>query len=133
MQEDSEKLDTIVSPILKAAVITSVTLISIGIIIVLVFQKGDGYSIQQICSYQNPSSLSSKNFPPSKIFSQLRSLDGIAFIALGLWVLIFTPVAVLFTSLINFLYSRDRLYIALSATVLTVLLTSIFFIGPYLH
>lgn len=48
----------------------------------------------------------------------LLDLDGIFFIATGLWVLVFTPITSVVIALVSFYLTRNKLYIALSIIVL---------------
>ena len=57
----------------------------------------------------------------------LAVLDPRAIIMLGLLVLIATPVARVGMCIVGFLFERDRLYTAVSALVLLILLYSLFF------
>jgi uncharacterized membrane protein len=68
-----------------------------------------------------------RHFTPAK--SGLRSLSGVTVpevvIQIGLLLLIATPVARVVFSLVAFVLERDRLYVAVTAIVLAVLLYSI--------
>jgi uncharacterized membrane protein len=63
----------------------------------------------------------------SGIAHGLGSGDPRAIIMLGLLVLIATPVARVAMCIVGFLFERDHLYVAVSTTVLLILLYSLFF------
>lgn len=121
-----DKLVGIVSEILKYAVLLSLIFIVVGVGLLFAHSGGDGVSIQDISNYKNVSSFNSSSFNPSEMFSGIIHLDGIGFISFGLWVLIFTPVTVLFASLVEYLYVRNHLYILLTFIVLFNLFVAIF-------
>lgn len=136
MEEISQKLINIVSIILKGAVFLSMGSIIIGVILLFVKNGGDGYSLQTLANYSNYSvakSYSSSIFSPAKIPYGIITLDPIGFISLGLWVLIFTPVSVLFTSLVDYIYNKNKLYVVLTFLVLFNLFTAIFIIPSFVH
>ena len=136
MEEISQKLINIVSIILKGAVFLSMGSIIIGVILLFVKNGGDGYSLQTLANYSNYSvakSYSSSIFSPAKTPYGIITLDPIGFISLGLWVLIFTPVSVLFTSLVDYIYNKNKLYVVLTFMVLFNLFTAIFIIPSFVH
>jgi uncharacterized membrane protein len=62
----------------------------------------------------------------SNLPARLATLEPLAISQLGLLVLLATPVARVAASVVGFLLERDRLYAAITAAVLAILLTSIF-------
>ena len=111
MEEISQKLIDIVSIILKVAVYLSMGSIIVGVILLFIKNGADGYSLDTLANYSNYSvakSYSSIIFSPAKIPEGIITLDPLGFISLGLWVLIFTPVSVLFTSLVDYIYQNNR-------------------------
>lgn len=135
MEEISQKLINIVSIILRAAVFLSMGSIIAGVILLFVKNGADGYSLQTLASYNNNNAecYSSSIFSPAKIPYGIITLDPIGFISLGLWVLIFTPVSVLFTSLVDYIYNKNKLYVVLTFMVLFNLFTAIFIIPSFVH
>ena len=129
--EASDKLTTLVSWILKIAVFLSIGLVTIGSIMMFIFNVADGYTISQIQSYNSKINLTSHAFSPVLIPSGLVALNPIAFISLGLWVLIFTPVTVLFSSLVDYIYTKNKLYVILTFIVLFNLFTAILIIPAF--
>lgn len=116
MAQNQLDTDQITSMILKAGVIISLSLIVIGVILLFVKGEGDGYSISSIANFH--SNVSSKLLNPKDIIPGLEALDGLYFITFGLWVLIFTPITVVFTSMVEFVKANNRLYVIMSLIVL---------------
>jgi uncharacterized membrane protein len=122
----------ITSLILKAGVLVSVSLTIIGVILLFIKGGGDGYSLSYVANYHNPSAtVDSKILFPGDFLKGLIGLDGLFFISVGLWVLIFTPVTVLIDALITFAHERNKLYTLLDAIVLFNLLLAIFVIPRF--
>lgn len=97
----------------------SIALIGVGIILMFVKGGGDGYTLAQLSSYERYSAtLNSSLIPLSNIPAGLVSLDAVYFIALGLWVLIFTPITVVVTATVFFIRERNTLYSVMSIIVL---------------
>lgn len=115
MQKEVD-LDIITSYILRAGVLTSVFFIVVGVILLFVRNGGMGYSLSYLSHFTQ--TLSSNNISLSQIPQGIASLDGIYYITLGLWVLIFTPVTVVFTAILDFLKEKNRLYVIMSLIVL---------------
>lgn len=108
--------DLVISYFLRTGVLVSIFLIFFGIILLFLKGGSEGYSLSEIASYH--SVLNSSLIPLARIPSGIRSLDGLYFIALGLWVLIFTPITVVVISLISFVIRSNWLYVVLSGVVL---------------
>ena len=126
--------DLVTSWILKAGVITSITLIIAGIIIIFVKGGSDGESIKFISNYYNSSAtLSSNLIHLGNIPHGLVTLDGVYFVTLGLWILIFTPITVVVTALISFYIEKNWLYILLSCIVLFDLLFAMLVVPIFVH
>jgi uncharacterized membrane protein len=62
----------------------------------------------------------------SGLFSDLGGLQPIAIAQLGLLVLVATPLVRVMASVVGFALEGDRLYVAITLTVLTILLVSLF-------
>lgn len=131
--EVSKKLNNIVSFILKAAVSLSMACLIIGIVLLFIKNGADGIPLSHFANYQKYSNVSSAIFSPVKIPEGIITLDPLGFISLGLWVLIFTPVTVLFSSLIEYIYQKNKLYVLLTFLVLFNLFTAIFIIPAFVH
>jgi len=118
--------DSVSSYILKTGVISSITLILVGIALLFIKDGGMGYTLSQISSYNVNLHINSAILNLSKLPSGLYHLDGVYFISLGLWILVFTPVSVVVTAIVAFIWERNKLYVILSAIVLFNLMFAIF-------
>lgn len=113
---DKLDLDLVTSYILRTGVILSIILIVTGIVLMFVRNGGMGYSLAYLSSFKH--TLDSSGIPLSQIPHGLVTLDGIYYIALGLWVLIFTPITVVVMAIVDFAGEKNRLYVAMSIIVL---------------
>ncbi len=109
-------LDIVTSYTLRTGVVLSLLLIVSGVILLFIRNGGMGYSLNYLAHYTQ--TLSSSGIPLSQIPQGIASFDGIYYITLGLWVLIFTPITVVFIAIIDFLREKNRLYVAMSIIVL---------------
>ncbi len=130
--ETSDKLTSVVSAILKYAIILSIACIVIGTSLMFINGNANGIPISQLANYENPKnpSYNSSSFSPVLIPQGLAHFDALGFISLGLWVLIFTPVTVLLSSLVDYMYTRNKLYTILTFIVLFNLFAAIVIV-PY--
>ncbi len=125
--------DSITSMILKSGVILSLSLIILGVVLIFIRGGGDGISLSQIANYHNPGyTITSKSLLPANFLQGLINGDGLYFISVGLWVLIFTPLTVLIDALVTFGHERNKLYTLLDAIVLFNLLIAIFVIPRFI-
>ena len=62
--------------------------------------------------------IDSKSVSLSKIVSGLSAIDGLYFITVGLWVLIFTPITVVFIGWLSFFDDKNYLYVGMASIVL---------------
>jgi uncharacterized membrane protein len=110
----------VVSHFLRAGAILSLTFIAAGVILLFVRNGGDGYTLAQITnySYSQLYNIDSKNMPLSMILPGIFNLDGIYFIALGLWLLIFTSVSVVVVRLVWFSQQKDIKFVIMTLIVL---------------
>ena len=119
MQVDDRKMDLAIGALLRAGVLLAVVVVLAGGIGYLV---GHGTSIPDYRAFAGSS-------------ADLRSVAGIvggalrggslSIIQLGLLLLIATPIARVAFSAVAFAVERDRLYVAITLIVLTVLLGSL--------
>lgn len=116
-------LESVISKLLRVGVITSVVLIVVGMILTFV----------QNPAYLNSSAELERIVAPDAKFPHtvailgqgLRELRGEAIVALGLLVLMATPVMRVCVSVGAFIYYRDRIYVLITVTVLCLLLLSL--------
>ena len=112
--------EVIISYFLKAGVLISVSFIVAGVIILFVKNGGDGFTLSQMSNYNYALAhgIDSKSVSLNKIFSGLSAIDGLYFITVGLWVLIFTPITVVFIGWVSFLDDKNYLYVGMASIVL---------------
>lgn len=109
-------LDLITSYVLRIGVLTSLFFIVAGVLLLFFRNGGFGYSLSYLANYSN--TIGSDKIPLDQIPNGIISLDGIYYITLGLWVLIFTPITVVFSAIIEFSMAKNRLYVIMSIIVL---------------
>jgi uncharacterized membrane protein YfcA/uncharacterized membrane protein len=108
----------IIGWVLQAGVILSATIIALGILLLPI--RPGGLSLQRLLDF--PQTL-------GQVVQGLLIFRPQAIIALGLLLLIATPVLRVAVSILTFLFERDRQYVAITCIVLGILLFSIFFLG----
>ncbi len=110
--------NTIIGWILQGGVILSASVITLGLL--LLPTRPGGLSVQRLLDF--PYSL-------SQVVQGLLILRPQAVIALGLILLIATPVTRVAVSIITFALERDRQYVVITSLVLAILLFSMFYLG----
>lgn len=105
------RLERVISLTLRTGVIFSTILVVTGLVL---------YYVEN-----GPSFLPTYEVGILTLFAGLVSLRPEAFILLGVVVLIFTPVARVLELLVEYIWLRDRIYVVLSAMVLSVMLFAI--------
>ena len=110
-------LDLITSYTLKTGVIVSLFFIVFGTILIFVRNGGMNHDLAYVSDFSNMN-FNSKFIPLGGIPAGLAALDGVYYVTTGLWVLIFTPISVVFIAIIDFLKDKNRLYVVMSILVL---------------
>lgn len=114
--------DTAISALLRGGVLLSVSIIVIGL--VLTFLSNPSY----VTSRDALGTLTNANhtYPHSirEVLSGARASEGEAVVMIGLLLLVATPVMRVAFSIVVFLLTRDRLYVAITSIVLLLLLAS---------
>ena len=107
-------MDTAITMLLRIGVLLSVGIIAVGMAIAFVHEP--------VSFSTSPGA----HFPNTigEVIAGVRYGSGQAIMMAGLLVLIATPVARVALSIVLFIIERDRLYTAITATVLVVLLIS---------
>jgi uncharacterized membrane protein len=120
------RAERLISTVLRVGVIASLTTILLGTVIAFVHHPEYITSPRQLVHLSRPSD----GFPHTlrDVFTGLLSLRGQAIVVLGLLMLIATPVARVAVSILLFLEEGDLTYLAITSTVLVLLLLS-FFVG----
>ncbi|HEY3053854.1 MAG TPA: DUF1634 domain-containing protein [Thermoanaerobaculia bacterium] len=108
--------------VLRVGVVLSIAIILIGIVTTFVHHPEYFSSRPELGALTSPQT----HFPNTfgDVIGGVRHGEGQAIIMAGLLVLIATPVARVALSVIIFIIARDRLYTAITATVLLILLVS---------
>jgi uncharacterized membrane protein len=114
-----DKLETIISNLLRGGVLLSVTIVATGGTAYLIRHHGD------IALYSHFHGESSNLRTFAEIWRGTMQLKSDALIQLGLLVLIATPIARVALAAVGFYMERDRLYVAVSSIVLAILMYSI--------
>jgi uncharacterized membrane protein len=121
------RAERLISTVLRVGVIASLTTILLGTVIAFVHHPEYVTSPRQLVHLSRPSD---NSFPHTlrDVLTGLLSLRGQAIVVLGLLMLIATPVARVAVSILLFLEEGDLTYVAITSTVLGLLLLS-FFVG----
>jgi uncharacterized membrane protein len=109
-----ERMDLLISYVLRGGVLLSAGLLILGALL---------YGVSAL---RGSAPASSATFPHSlsEVFSGLARGDPLAVLALGLLVLLLTPVARVLISIFAFARERDWLYVGITTLVLLILLAS---------
>ncbi len=121
---DDSSIELIIGTLLRAGVLLSAGVVLLGGIIYLVRDGRD------VVSYRNFQGNLSPLRTLGGIAHGVLQLSGRAIIQLGLLLLIATPVARVIFSAFAFARERDYLYVAITLTVLAILLYSLFGVRP---
>jgi uncharacterized membrane protein len=119
MAWDDLKMDTIIARMLRIGVLTSAAVVFAGGVLYLFNSHGPHPDYTHF--HGEPASL----LNPGAILAGLMHADARHIIQFGLLLLILTPIARVFLCIVGFATQRDRLYVAVSSIVLTVLLYSL--------
>ncbi|HLW83099.1 MAG TPA: DUF1634 domain-containing protein [Candidatus Acidoferrales bacterium] len=119
-QWNDERMDQIISVLLRTGVLLASAVVFVGGILYLVHHRG-----------VRPEYHTFRAEPPDYrefrgIFKGLFSLEGRNWIQFGLVLLVATPVARVAFSVFAFYKERDRMYVSLTLVVLSVLVFSFF-------
>jgi uncharacterized membrane protein len=112
--------EVVISYFLKAGVFISLAFLVAGVIIMFAKNGGNGVTLSQISSYRYAYNhhIDSARISLSNIPYGLTTFDGLYFITVGLWVLIFTPITVVFIGWLSFLEDKNYLYVGMASIVL---------------
>ncbi len=118
-----ERVDVVISTLLRVGLIASAALVLVGAILYLTRHGGEA-AAYRIFHGEPPGFREIKG-----IIQETGRFRGRGFIMAGLILLIATPVARVAFSVVAFLRERDAVYTAVTAFVLAVLLLSLFWLG----
>ncbi|RZK52850.1 MAG: DUF1634 domain-containing protein [Pedobacter sp.] len=110
----------ILGTLLRIGVLVSTAIVIIGGVVFLSTQKN------QTVSFQNFNPEQAKFSSVAKIFTGLKTMNGLAIIQFGVLLLIFTPIARVVFSIFSFLMEKDYMYVVIGIIVLCVIITSLY-------
>ncbi len=118
----SAGIEVLISTLLRTGVLTSVFFIAAGTLISFVHHPEYLRSAEELRRLTQPGAA----FPRTlrQVYDGLVDFRGQAFVMLGLFLLIATPVARVAVSILIFLVERDRIFAVLTTVVLGLLLLS---------
>jgi uncharacterized membrane protein len=127
-QEDRRvvRLEIVISWVLRIGVVTSLAVVVAGLVLIFA-QRPELWSSPMALQQLTQRGVA---FPHtlSAVFRGASAMQGEAVVAVGLLLLILTPVARVAVSILAFLYQRDRAFTFITLAVLIILLMS-FVIG----
>ena len=125
----TQDFDVALARLLRIGVSTSIVVVVIGMIITFVHHPDYVSSMPALGTLTTVD----QHFPSSigDVIEGLRAGRGQAVIMAGLLILIATPVARVAFSIVIFLVQRDWLYVAITSTVLILLIVSFFLGAPH--
>ena len=120
------RVEIVISWVLRIGVVTSLTVVVAGLVLIFVHHPDFVSSAAELPKLTHPGAV----FPHtlSAVFQGASNTRGEAIVAIGLLLLILTPVTRVAVSILAFLYQGDRLFTFITLTVLIILLMS-FVIG----
>ncbi|MCL5068073.1 MAG: DUF1634 domain-containing protein [Thaumarchaeota archaeon] len=128
MDGNQVDFNAIIGNVLRYGVTISTALLVVGAIMILAGDKSPNFpeSLVQVVNtdYGRPT----LNFV--KLASEVANFNPVFIIQLGLLILLATPIVRVAASILLFAAEEDVIYVAVTVFVLTVLLFSIFVIGP---
>jgi uncharacterized membrane protein len=116
MIERKDKIDVYVSNILLIGSYSAVALSLLGLLAILFFAQPPAVKVEL------------KPLSFSAFFSQLKELNPLAFLNLGILVMMLTPLFRVMTAAFSFFLEKDYKYVLIALGVLIILLTNIIFI-----
>jgi uncharacterized membrane protein len=115
-----------IGQLLRAGVVTSMTLVFAGLVLMFLHHPSYLRSAEALRRLTSPGAAFPKSFP--EVAAGLKDRHGQSVVALGLIVLILTPILRVAVSIVLFALERDRAFVVITVAVLTILVTS-FFLG----
>ncbi len=123
-RERLDLVEVLVARLLRWGVSLSMAIVVLGLITMCVRRPQDAYSYLALERLTGPHAAFPHSLP--EIARGVVGLHGQAIIALGLALLILTPIARVAASVVGFALERDRLFALITAAVLAVLVVSLF-------
>lgn len=123
--EQDQRLELAIAMLLRIGVTCAAVLVTIGGVLMLRHPEAPVPSYRVFIASGAASSAGTAIHSITGVFFQLRSGSGASIIALGLLVLIATPIARVIFAIIGFARERDMLYTVISLVVLVILAISL--------
>jgi uncharacterized membrane protein len=125
--EQDQRLELAIAMLLRIGVICAAVLVFVGGVLMLRHPEAHvpNYAVFHPPGVSPAGSASTAIHSITGVFYQLRSGSGASIIALGLLVLIATPIARVIFAIIGFARERDMLYTVISLIVLAILTVSL--------
>ncbi len=123
-REHLDLVEVLVARLLRWGVSLSMAIVVLGLITMCVRRPQDAYSYAALARLTGPHAAFPHSLP--EIARGVVGLHGQAIMALGLVLLILTPVARVAASVVGFALERDRVFALVTAIVLAVLVVSLF-------
>ncbi len=123
------KIEFLTAYTLRIGVFLSLLLISLGIVSAFLSNSTLGYSVDLLADPHSLVNTETINY--NLIYNGLTKFEGLSFMLLGLMILIATPIIRVILSIIVFAQEGDRLYLAITCMVLTIILITIFLVPFY--
>jgi uncharacterized membrane protein len=126
--EQDQRLEVAIAMLLRIGVVIAAVLVAIGGVLALRHPEAPVPNYRVFIAPGDTSSAGAAGIALQSItgiFYQLRSGSGASIIALGLLVLIATPIARVIFAIIGFARERDMLYTVISLVVLAILAFSL--------
>jgi uncharacterized membrane protein len=126
-REEDQRLEVAIAMLLRIGVIAAAVLVAIGGVLALHHPESavPNYTVFHEPADHQGSSATVAIHSISAVFQQLHTGTGASIIALGLLVLIATPIARVVFAVVGFARERDKLYTVISLIVLAILAFSL--------
>ena len=122
----SARMDVFIGRLLRGGVITSMLLVFSGLVLMFLHHTSYLRSAEELRRLTDPGAAFPKSL--AEVADGLHDRHGQSVVALGLLVLILTPILRVAISIVLFALERDRAFVVITIAVLTILLGS-FFLG----
>jgi uncharacterized membrane protein len=122
-REQDQRLEVAIALLLRIGVVLAAILVAIGGVMVLRHPESTvpNYRVFHAPGDASATSATTAMHSISGVFRHLRDGSGVSIIALGLLVLIATPIARVVFAVVGFARERDMLYTVISLIVLAIL------------
>ena len=120
------RMDLVISTLLRSGVLLSMALIFIGLALMFLHNPSYVRSAEALQRLTSPGAAFPHALPD--VIAGLRDRHGQSVVALGLLILILTPILRVAISIVLFALERDHAFVVITTAVLSILIAS-FFLG----